>query len=205
MRDCDLIGCYPGRPPSVTQSLRAGLATETATPSSDRGIRRCQTRAPPTTAVSSSYWAMRTSVRRSKYLPSRPNCHALLTPSISRTVTPFLPSFQRDLSPDPLRSESLGAVRSQWMVRIPIRSRLMSRRCRYCQRVFQPCRYHPQQLVCSRPDCQRQRRREYHRRFCVRLFIFPHVLPPARGHGRDGHGASNRVIAPTACTTMPAT
>ena len=38
------------------------------------------------------------------------------------------------------------------------------RRCRYCLQLFQPSRYHPPQLVCSRPDCQRQRRREYHRR-----------------------------------------
>ncbi len=40
----------------------------------------------------------------------------------------------------------------------------MSRRCRYCQQVFQLSRYHPHQLVCSQLDCQRQRRREYHRR-----------------------------------------
>ncbi len=39
----------------------------------------------------------------------------------------------------------------------------MSRRCRYCQQVFQFSRYRPQQFVCSRSDCQRQRRREYHR------------------------------------------
>ena len=39
----------------------------------------------------------------------------------------------------------------------------MSRRCRYCQQIFQPSRYHLQQIVCSRPDCQRLRRREYHR------------------------------------------
>jgi hypothetical protein len=45
------------------------------------------------------------------------------------------------------------------------RSRLMSDpHCCYCQQVFQLSRYHPHQLVCSRPDCQRQRRREYHRR-----------------------------------------
>ena len=37
-------------------------------------------------------------------------------------------------------------------------------RCRYCQQVFRPCRYHPHQLVCGRPDCQRQRRRDYRRR-----------------------------------------
>jgi hypothetical protein len=36
------------------------------------------------------------------------------------------------------------------------------RRCRYCQQLFQSSRYHPHQLVCSRPDCQRQRRRDYH-------------------------------------------
>ncbi len=40
----------------------------------------------------------------------------------------------------------------------------MSRRCRYCQQVFQRSPAHPHQLICSRPDCQRQRRREYHRR-----------------------------------------
>jgi hypothetical protein len=36
-------------------------------------------------------------------------------------------------------------------------------RCRYCRQLFQPSCYHPQQLVCSQPDCQRQRRRDYHR------------------------------------------
>ena len=41
---------------------------------------------------------------------------------------------------------------------------MSDRRCRYCQHVFQLSRYHPHQLVCSQPDCQRQRRREYHRR-----------------------------------------
>jgi hypothetical protein len=41
---------------------------------------------------------------------------------------------------------------------------MSDRRCRYCQQLFQPSRYHPQQIVCSRSDCQRQRRREYHRR-----------------------------------------
>ena len=41
---------------------------------------------------------------------------------------------------------------------------MSDRHCRYCQQVFQLSRYHPHQLVCSQPDCQRQRRREYHRR-----------------------------------------
>ena len=41
---------------------------------------------------------------------------------------------------------------------------MSDRHCRYCQQLFKLSRYHPHQLVCSRPDCQRQRRREYHRR-----------------------------------------
>ena len=37
-------------------------------------------------------------------------------------------------------------------------------RCLHCQQVFPPAPYHPQQLICSQPECQRQRRRDYHRR-----------------------------------------
>ena len=33
-----------------------------------------------------------------------------------------------------------------------------ARRCPYCQSSFLPSRYRPQQRVCRRPDCQRQRR-----------------------------------------------
>ena len=33
-----------------------------------------------------------------------------------------------------------------------------TRRCLYCQNSFHPSRYCPQQRVCSRPDCQGQRR-----------------------------------------------
>lgn len=38
-----------------------------------------------------------------------------------------------------------------------------SRSCRYCQQIFQPSIYRPEQHVCSEPACQRQRRSEYHR------------------------------------------
>jgi hypothetical protein len=37
------------------------------------------------------------------------------------------------------------------------------RRCRYCQKTFQPSKFQPHQAVCSQPDCQRQRRSDYHR------------------------------------------
>ena len=35
--------------------------------------------------------------------------------------------------------------------------------CRYCNKSFDPSPFHPQQLVCFSPDCQRHRRRDYHR------------------------------------------
>jgi hypothetical protein len=40
---------------------------------------------------------------------------------------------------------------------------VLARRCRYCQQSFQPFPSHPDQLVCSRPECQRQRRADYRR------------------------------------------
>ena len=40
---------------------------------------------------------------------------------------------------------------------------MSSRRCRYCQQIFQPSRYRPQQSVCSEPECQRRRRNDDHR------------------------------------------
>ena len=38
-----------------------------------------------------------------------------------------------------------------------------SRCCRYCQQIFQPSIYRPKQSVCSQPECQGQRRSDYHR------------------------------------------
>jgi hypothetical protein len=35
--------------------------------------------------------------------------------------------------------------------------------CHYCQQVFEASIYHPQQRVCSQPECQRRRKAEYHR------------------------------------------
>ena len=40
---------------------------------------------------------------------------------------------------------------------------MVERRCQYCQQAFQPSKYQPNQSVCSQPECQRQRRTEYHR------------------------------------------
>jgi hypothetical protein len=35
--------------------------------------------------------------------------------------------------------------------------------CPYCRELFTPSRYHPDQVVCSGRECQRQRRTDYHR------------------------------------------
>lgn len=37
------------------------------------------------------------------------------------------------------------------------------RLCRYCQQRFEVSRYRPQQQVCSKADCQKRRRADYHR------------------------------------------
>jgi hypothetical protein len=37
------------------------------------------------------------------------------------------------------------------------------RRCRHCQKLFQPSKYQPHQMVYGDPACQRKRRTEYHR------------------------------------------
>jgi hypothetical protein len=41
--------------------------------------------------------------------------------------------------------------------------KMLHRRCPYCKEAFIPSRYHPDQVVCSGPACQRRRRTEYHR------------------------------------------
>jgi hypothetical protein len=40
---------------------------------------------------------------------------------------------------------------------------MVERRCRYCERVFQPSKFHPDQAVCLESDCQRRRRVDAHR------------------------------------------
>jgi hypothetical protein len=40
---------------------------------------------------------------------------------------------------------------------------MVQRRCRYCERVFQPSKFQPGQSVCSESACQRRRRSDSHR------------------------------------------
>ena len=36
--------------------------------------------------------------------------------------------------------------------------------CPYCEKLFSPSRYHPRQIICSSPTCQRRRRANYHQK-----------------------------------------
>lgn len=40
---------------------------------------------------------------------------------------------------------------------------MSERRCRYCEKTFQPSKYQPQQSVCSQRECQKKRRSESRR------------------------------------------
>ena len=46
-------------------------------------------------------------------------------------------------------------MQRKWFMTVPC--------CPYCKESFMRSRYHPEQVVCSGPDCQRQRRAAYHR------------------------------------------
>lgn len=60
-------------------------------------------------------------------------------------------------------------------------------RCRYCQQVFQASPYHPQQLVCSRPDCQRRRRHDYHRQKIASDPVYRQVCLESPRKWREAH------------------
>jgi hypothetical protein len=61
------------------------------------------------------------------------------------------------------------------------------RRCRYCQQVFRPDPYHPQQRVCSQPACQRQRRSDYHRQKIASDPVYQQVCLDSPRKWRKAH------------------
>lgn len=51
-----------------------------------------------------------------------------------------------------------------------------SRRCPYCQELFFPSIYRPQQVVCSQPACQLRRKSEYHRQKLNKDAVYRQVV-----------------------------
>ncbi len=64
---------------------------------------------------------------------------------------------------------------------------MSDRRCRYCQQLFQPSRFHPQQTVCSQLSCQQQRRRDYHREKIASDPIYRQVCLESPRKWREAH------------------
>jgi hypothetical protein len=64
---------------------------------------------------------------------------------------------------------------------------MSQRRCRYCQQLFQPSRFRPQQEVCSQLLCQRQRRRDYHRQKLAADPVYRQVCLESPRKWRQAH------------------
>jgi hypothetical protein len=63
----------------------------------------------------------------------------------------------------------------------------LSRRCPYCHRSFLPSAYRLQQSVCSRPECQRQCRTDYHRKKLVTDTEYHQVALESQKQWREEH------------------
>jgi hypothetical protein len=64
---------------------------------------------------------------------------------------------------------------------------LALRPCRYCQQPFQPSRFRPDQAVCSQPECQRQRRADYHRTKIKTDPEYAEVIRDSQRKWREAH------------------
>lgn len=62
-----------------------------------------------------------------------------------------------------------------------------TRRCLYCQGLFLPSRYRPQQRVCSQPNCQRQRRADSRRQKLARDPEYRQVVRDSQKQWWDEH------------------
>jgi len=68
-----------------------------------------------------------------------------------------------------------------------------TRRCLYCQSSFLPSRHRPQQRVCSRPDCQRQRRTNSRRQKLATDVEYRQVVRDSQKQWWDEHPGYQKV------------
>jgi len=64
---------------------------------------------------------------------------------------------------------------------------LLPRCCPYCQQAFQPSARRPDQVICSRAECQTRRRSEYRRRKCQTDPVYAQVVRDSRQKWREAH------------------
>ena len=60
-------------------------------------------------------------------------------------------------------------------------------RCPYCQQWFTASLYRPQQVICSQAECQRRRRREYHRQKLANDAEYRQGARESQKKWRDAH------------------
>ena len=65
--------------------------------------------------------------------------------------------------------------------------RMRQRYCRFCQRPFQPSRFHPNQTACSDQPCQRQRRSQNRRQQLARDSVYRQICRDSARQWRAEH------------------
>jgi hypothetical protein len=61
------------------------------------------------------------------------------------------------------------------------------RECPFCHDLFAASRFHPNQVICSKPDCQKRRRVEYHRKRLQDDIAYRAQCADSQGKWRDAH------------------
>ena len=61
------------------------------------------------------------------------------------------------------------------------------RRCRFCQKLFEPSKFRPDQSVCTDPACRSRRRNEYHRKKIASDPEYAEVVRDSRRKWREAH------------------
>jgi len=59
--------------------------------------------------------------------------------------------------------------------------------CRYCKKLFIQSRFHPKQEVCQSEECQRRRKREYHRKKITEDSIYRQICDDSRKNWRENN------------------
>ena len=75
----------------------------------------------------------------------------------------------------------------------PEESSLPRRCCRYCQVLFEPSKFRPDQRVCPQPECQRRRRTEYHDHKTAEDPEYAQVVRDSRRKWRQAHPGYQKV------------
>jgi hypothetical protein len=97
----------------------------------------------------------------------------------SRQILAQSPKFVGHGRADSRRGGNRNKPRRKWFVHLPA--------ARFCKQAFQPSPRRPDQAVCSRPECQAQRRNDYRRRKSQTDPEYAEVVRDSRRKWREAH------------------